>query len=222
MMNDYQLQEDVSISIAGIELTGNLSLPQNTRGMVVFAHGSGSSSRHSPRNQFVARALQETGLGTLLFDLLTEEEEKDNAKKFEISLLTDRLVGVTQWLQNNPQTANLNIGYFGASTGAAAALEAAAVLGVSINAVVSRGGRPDLAAHALPLIKAPTLLLVGGFDYEIITLNEQAFSLLTCEKELKIVEDATHLFDEPGKLEEVAVHADNWFHEHLNTIRLPE
>ena len=220
-MNDYQLQEDVSISIAGIELTGNLSLPQNTRGMVVFAHGSGSS-RHSPRNQFVARALQETGLGTLLFDLLTEEEEKDNAKKFEISLLTDRLVGVTQWLQNNPQTANLNIGYFGASTGAAAALEAAAVLGVSINAVVSRGGRPDLAAHALPLIKAPTLLLVGGFDYEIITLNEQAFSLLTCEKELKIVEDATHLFDEPGKLEEVAVHADNWFHEHLNTIRLPE
>ena len=221
MMNDYQLQEDVSISIAGIELTGSLSLPQNTRGMVVFAHGSGSS-RHSPRNQFVARALQETGLGTLLFDLLTEEEEKDNAKKFEISLLTDRLVGVTQWLQNNPQTANLNIGYFGASTGAAAALEAAAVLGVSINAVVSRGGRPDLAAHALPLIKAPTLLLVGGFDYEIITLNEQAFSLLTCEKELKIVEDATHLFDEPGKLEEVAVHADNWFHEHLNTIRLPE
>ena len=220
-MNDYQLQEDVSISIAGIELTGSLSLPQNTRGMVVFAHGSGSS-RHSPRNQFVARALQETGLGTLLFDLLTEEEEKDNAKKFEISLLTDRLVGVTQWLQNNPQTANLNIGYFGASTGAAAALEAAAVLGVSINAVVSRGGRPDLAAHALPLIKAPTLLLVGGFDYEIITLNEQAFSLLTCEKELKIVEDATHLFDEPGKLEEVAVHADNWFHEHLNTIRLPE
>ena len=220
-MNDYQLQEDVNISIAGIELTGNLSLPQNTRGMVVFAHGSGSS-RHSPRNQFVARALQETGLGTLLFDLLTEEEEKDNAKKFEISLLTDRLVGVTQWLQNNPQTANLNIGYFGASTGAAAALEAAAVLGVSINAVVSRGGRPDLAAHALPLIKAPTLLLVGGFDYEIITLNEQAFSLLTCEKELKIVEDATHLFDEPGKLEEVAVHADNWFHEHLNTIRLPE
>lgn len=221
MMNDYQLQEDVNISIGEIHLTGNLSLPQNTRGMVVFAHGSGSS-RHSSRNQFVATALHETGLGTLLFDLLTPEEEKDNAKKFEISLLTDRLVRVTQWLQSNPHTANLNIGYFGASTGAAAALEAAAVLGVSINAVVSRGGRPDLAAHALPLIKAPTLLLVGGFDYEVISLNEQAYSLLTCEKELKIVEDASHLFDEPGKLEEVAMHADNWFHEHLNTIRLPE
>lgn len=221
MMIEYQFQEDVTISVDEIELTGNLSIPQQTRGIVVFAHGSGSS-RHSSRNQFVANAIHETGFATLLFDLLTEQEEKDNSKKFEIALLRDRLIGVSEWLQTDSRTTDLNLGYFGASTGAAATLEAAAVLGDKVKAIVSRGGRPDLAAHVLPLVKAPTLLLVGGFDYEVITLNEQAFSLLTCQKELIIVEDATHLFDEPGKLEEVAIHADQWFHQHLNTIRLPE
>lgn len=219
-MIDYQFDEDVTISVDEIELTGRLSIPQQARGVVVFAHGSGSS-RHSPRNQFVAQALQDTGFATLLFDLLTEKEALDNAKKFEIDLLKDRLIKVSEWFQADPKTTDLNMGYFGASTGAAAALEAAAVLGDTVKAVVCRGGRPDLAAHVVPLVKAPTLLLVGGFDHEVITLNEQAFSLLTCEKELIIVEEATHLFDEPGKLEEVAVHADNWFHEHLSTIRLP-
>ncbi|OLE03574.1 MAG: hydrolase, partial [Ktedonobacter sp. 13_1_20CM_4_53_11] len=184
-----------------ITLEGNLSLPENPRGVVLFAHGSGSS-RHSPRNQFVAQVLHETGFATLLIDLLTmQEEEQDRYTgrfRFDIDLLSRRVVGATDWLTANPTTANLSIGYFGASTGAAAALVAAAERPVAVGAVVSRGGRPDLASSYLPAVQAPTLLLVGSKDTQVIELNRRAFSLLRCEKQLEIIPGASHLFEEPG------------------------
>jgi putative phosphoribosyl transferase len=194
-----------------ISLEGMLELPDNSAGIVLFAHGSGSS-RLSPRNNYVARVLREASLGTLLIDLLTQHEDTDYATRFDIPLLTRRLLAATRWLQSEPATLPLAIGYFGASTGAAAALQAAAEEGRKIAAVVSRGGRPDLAGEAaLSGVTSPTLLIVGGFDDVVIGLNREAYRFLRCEKELIIVPGATHLFEEAGTLEQVAKYAAAWF-----------
>ena len=189
---------------------GNLALVEGSSGIVIFTHGSGSS-RFSERNNFVARELQKDGFATLLFDLLTEEEDQTYENRFDIPLLTERLVEVTRWVWKEPNTKQLAVGYFGASTGSASALIAAAELGGDIKAVVSRGGRPDLAVDYLPKVKSPTLLIVGGDDTEVIELNQQAYDRLTCEKKYEIVPGATHLFEEPGALEEVARLAGEWF-----------
>ena len=190
-------------------------LPPAASGVVLFAHGSGSS-RFSPRNTFVANVLQQQGIGTLLFDLLTRAEDQDYTMRFDIDLLTRRLLAATAWLQADPKTKSLRTGYFGASTGAAAALQAAAEMGNNIAAVVSRGGRPDLAGEvALSQVIAPTLLIVGSADYGVIELNEQAYALMNCEKKLMLVPGATHLFEEPGTLEQAAQHAANWFSKYL-------
>lgn len=206
---------EIVIPINSIILKGNLIIPQGAKGIVVFAHGSGSS-RHSSRNQYVAHELQKEGLGTLLFDLLTADEEKIDMVtlhlRFDIELLANRLIDVTTWLLNNPDTKELNLGYFGASTGAAAALMAAKEHSDVVKAVVSRGGRPDLADKALPDVKAPTLLIVGGKDFQVIEMNQWALERLTLkEKQMEIVPGATHLFEEPGTLEEVAYLAGEWF-----------
>ena len=193
-----------------MRLQGDLALPPRPRAMVVFVHGSGSS-RRSSRNRAVAAALQEAGFATLLFDLLSVEEDRDYANRFDIGRLTRRLLAVTQWLRADPAIAALPLGYFGASTGAAAALNAAADLGPQVAAVVSRGGRPDLALENLPRVRAPTLLIVGGADHEVLQLNQRAYAALRCDKELAIVPGATHLFEEPGALEEVARLASAWF-----------
>ena len=199
-------------------LEGELKIPAGSKGVVLFAHGSGSS-RHSPRNQFVARVIRESGNGTLLFDLLTREEEIEDdvtaRLRFDIGLLARRLVEATRWLATQPETQQYGMGYFGSSTGGGAALVAAAELGKQIDAVVSRGGRPDLAGNALPRVLSPTLLIVGEYDEVVIRLNEEALAELRCEKELKIVPRATHLFEEPGTLEEVARLAADWFQRHL-------
>lgn len=205
----------VQIPVDRLALEGVLDLPGDATGVVLFAHGSGSS-RHSPRNNYVARQLRASRLGTLLLDLLTPDEDSDYRTRFDIPLLTDRLLAATGWIQDEKSTANLPAGYFGASTGAAAALQAAAVMGEGIGAVVSRGGRPDLAgARALSLVTAPTLLLVGGFDDVVLDLNRDAFAVLRCTKELVVVPGATHLFEEEGTLEQVARHAAAWFSRHL-------
>ena len=208
---------DVQIRSGAAMLQGDLIIPAGAQGVVLFAHGSGSS-RHSPRNQFVARTIREAGVGTLLFDLLTPEEEAIDARtghlRFDIGLLAGRLIDATYWLKGDLEY--LQVGYFGASTGGGAALVAAAELGEGVGAVVSRGGRPDLAGDALPLVKAPTLLIVGGLDYPVIEMNRKAYARLRCEKELKIVPGATHLFEEPGTLEEVARLAADWFQRHLD------
>ncbi len=208
----------VRIPAGDVTLEGNLHLTPNAGGIVVFAHGSGSS-RHSPRNRFVARHLQEVGLATLLFDLLTSDEEfaerATGHLRFDIKMLAGRLAQVTDWLQQQPQTRALKIGYFGASTGAAAALVAAAEHPRGVSAIVSRGGRPDLAGSALARVKAPTLLLVGGEDAVVIDLNQKAFEQLQVEKNLQIIPGATHLFEEPGALEEVADLARQWFEHYL-------
>ncbi|HCU23523.1 MAG TPA: hydrolase [Deltaproteobacteria bacterium] len=198
----------------GIALEGELLLPSQAKSVVLFAHGSGSS-RHSPRNQYVAGVLQSAGIGTLLFDLLTLEEDTAYETRFNIKLLTRRLAAATAWLRQRPETEALALGYFGASTGAAAALWAAAELGRQIGAVVSRGGRPDMAMHALPEVSAPTLLIVGGRDEAVIQWNQEAYEHLRCVKELRIVPGATHLFEEPGTLEKVAELAKDWFQNHL-------
>ena len=199
-------------------LSGNLTIPENAAVLVLFAHGSGSS-RHSPRNQFVARTLNRSGLGTLLFDLLTPEEEAldlyTREHRFNIGLLAERLVQATNWATQQEQTRDLRIGYFGSSTGGAAALVAAAQLSQGIGAVVSRGGRPDLAGDALPKVHAPTLLIVGGNDDIVIELNEMARDQMRCEAKLVIVPGATHLFEEQGALEQVAKFASDWFVLHL-------
>jgi putative phosphoribosyl transferase len=204
----------MSISVGNITLKGTLSLPKDAKGIVIFAHGSGSS-RHSPRNRHVAEVLNAKGLATLLFDLLTREEElidrRTSELRFDISLLAERLIDVTQWVSQNSGTMGLAIGYFGASTGAAAAFLAAARIPNQIAAVVSRGGRPDLAAEALGSVRASTLLIVGGLDELVITLNRQALGMLKCpNKQLIIVPGATHLFEEPGTLEQVAKVAAKW------------
>jgi pimeloyl-ACP methyl ester carboxylesterase len=206
------------VTAGSLVLNGELNVPANATGVVLFAHGSGSS-RHSPRNKYVARVISDAGVGTLLFDLLTRDEEViDNYTRefrFNIDLLARRLVAATDWLAGENETKNLRPGYFGSSTGGAAALVAAAELGARVGAVVSRGGRPDLAGDALPQVEAPTLLIVGGFDGPVIRMNQDAYAQLRCVKELEIIPGATHLFEEPGKLEEVASLAAKWFLKHL-------
>jgi dienelactone hydrolase len=199
-------------------LNGDLNIPDHSIGVVLFAHGSGSS-RFSPRNRFVAAQLQEAAMATLLLDLLTEEEEREDEitarLRFDITLLAERLIAATQWTTQRQETAPLPIGYFGASTGGGAALVAAAARPDAIAAVVSRGGRPDLAGDALPSVQAPTLLIVGGHDAPVIEMNRQAMARLRCETELRIVPGATHLFEEPGALDEVARLAQQWFSRHF-------
>ena len=211
---------DVEIPIGGRTLEGELIVPPKAKGIVVFAHGSGSS-RFSPRNQFVAKTIRDSGNGTLLFDLLTHEEEAEDEFtgefRFNIPMLADRLVSTARWLHEQPGLEAFGIGFFGSSTGGGAALVAAADLGAKIDAVVSRGGRPDLADEALPRVMSPTLLLVGGLDHEVIALNQQALARLRCPKELKIIPGATHLFEEPGALEKVAIAAAAWFQKHLRS-----
>jgi len=211
--------KDVHIRSGAVQLQGDLNISAGARGVVLFAHGSGSS-RHSPRNQFVARTIREAGVGTLLFDLLTAEEEAVDIHtrhlRFDIGLLADRLIDATDWIKG--EFDYLSVGYFGSSTGGGAALVAAAEVGDRVGAVVSRGGRPDLAGDALPKVKSPTLLIVGGLDYQVIEMNEAAFARMRCEKELKIVPGATHLFEEPGTLEEVARLAADWFGRHLHSV----
>lgn len=208
----------VLIPVDRVTLAGELTIPPAAPGLVLFAHGSGSS-RHSPRNQSVARVIQESGLGTLLFDLLTSEEEVEDDReghlRFNIELLARRLVATTRWVARHTDTRHLGIGYFGASTGGAAALVAAAELGLGVDAVVSRGGRPDLAGIALGRVTAPTLLIVGERDEVVLKLNEEACEQLRCPKELIVVPRATHLFEERGALERVAALAADWFHQHL-------
>jgi len=209
---------EVQIPAGRAVLSCNLTIFENAIALVLFAHGSGSS-RHSPRNQFVARTINRAGLGTLLFDLLTPEEEAldihTREHRFNISLLAERLVHATNWAWQQAQTRDLRIGYFGSSTGGAAALVAAAELPQDVGAVVSRGGRPDLAGDALPKVQAPTLLIVGGNDDTVIELNEMARNQMCCEVKLEIIPGATHLFEEPGALEQVARLASDWFSLHL-------
>ena len=209
----------VQVPIAGAALDGDLVVPDNPRGIVLFAHGSGSS-RHSPRNRYVAQVLQQAGLATLLMDLLTPDEEaidvRTAALRFDIDLLAHRLIQATDWLIEQPQTGDLPIGYFGASTGAAAALVAAAERPNAVTAIVSRGGRPDLAGAALRRVTAATLLIVGGHDPLVLQLNRKAFAELAGEKKLEIIPGATHLFEEPGALESVAQLARDWFVQHLS------
>ena len=215
------LHASVKIPVGYVELEGDLDLPPDAPGVVIFAHGSGSS-RHSRRNQYVAEVIRATGVGTLLFDLLTQVEEQEDditrGLRFDIDLLARRLIGATRWLESHPETRGLKMGYFGSSTGGAAALMAAAELGDRIAVVVSRGGRPDLAGNALHRVRSPTLLIVGGLDEAVIALNEEAFEKLGCEKSFRIVPGATHLFEEPGKLEQVAQLSAHWFSSHLGAF----
>lgn len=219
-MEQKVLQKEYYIKVVAGEVTleGSLSIPDQAKGLVAFAHGSGSS-RHSPRNRYVAQVLRNAGLATLLFDLLTMEEETEDLRtaelRFNINLLAQRLVGATDWLKQNKSTSGLRLGYFGASTGAAAALIAAVERADVVGAVVSRGGRPDLAAPILHLVQAPTLLIVGGNDFPVINMNRAALARLHGEKKLVIIPDATHLFEEAGALEQVAEHAKDWFVKHL-------
>lgn len=206
--------ENVTIRSGRVRLDGILGMPEAPLGVVLFAHGSGSG-RFSPRNNFVARQLQDGSLATLLIDLLDPMESEDRHKVFDIDLLADRLLLAKAWLAHDPRTAHLRIGYFGASTGAGAALQAAACDPAMIAAVVSRGGRPDLAEPYLSKVTAPTLLIVGGDDEPVIDMNREAYALLRCEKEFVIVPGATHLFEEPGTLEQVADQARQWFQRHL-------
>jgi pimeloyl-ACP methyl ester carboxylesterase len=207
------VNEEIRVYGEGFVLPGELEIPQGSSSLVLFSHGSGSS-RLSSRNQLVAQHLRDHGIGTFLFDLLAAREDNVQAR-FDISLLTERLSFVTGWILKQRYTKDLNIGYFGASTGAASALKAAAKMGQQIKAVVSRGGRPDLAMPIIAKVKAATLLLVGGLDTNVLELNRQAFERLRGPKELKVIDDAGHLFEEPGKLEEVADEASNWFSRYL-------
>ena len=213
--------KEIFIPLKEVKLEGELNLPPDASSLVLFAHGSGSS-RHSPRNQFVARAMRRGKTGTLLFDLLTAEEEQAEAYtrhlRFNIPLLAERLIAVTRWALDSITTRDLSVGYFGSSTGAAAALVAAAELRDVIGAVASRSGRPDLAGDSLSHVSAPTLLIVGGNDRPVITLNEEAYYLLHCERALRIVPGASHLFEEEGTLEKVANMAAEWFDGHLHPL----
>jgi putative phosphoribosyl transferase len=209
---------EICLSTGRSTLNGNLTVVDQASALVLFAHGSGSS-RHSPRNQFVARTLNDTGLATLLFDLLTPEEELVDMRtaelRFDIDFLAERLVHATTWAKQQQQTRDLRIGYFGSSTGGGAALVAAAQLPNDVGAVVARGGRPDLAGAALPKVQAPTLLIVGGQDEIVIDLNEQARNQMRCKAKVEIIPGATHLFEEPGALEQVAELASDWFINHI-------
>jgi putative phosphoribosyl transferase len=215
-VSSAQYREMVRIPCGDVTLEGDLAISPKAPGLVLFVHGSGSS-RHSPRNQFVADVIRKTGIGTLLFDLLTTDEEVEDSVtsrlRFDIAMLADRLIAVTRWV--NRHMPQYRIGYFGSSTGGGAALVGAAELGNLISAIVSRGGRPDLAGEALPKVLAPTLLIVGEYDDVVIRLNEGAFAELKCQKGLSIVPRATHLFEEPGALKEVAQLAAEWFQRHI-------
>jgi len=213
---EQRVERLVTVDAGAVRLDAILSIPERAKGIVLFAHGSGSG-RLSPRNQYVARMLVGANLATLLLDLLTEAEAADRAKVFDIALLAERLRLAARWAAAEPTTAGLPIGYFGASTGAAAAL-VAATDDRRVGAIVSRGGRPDLAGDALEHVSAPTLLIVGGWDQAVIPLNEAALRRLRCEKALIVVPGATHLFEEPGKLDEVAGHAVDWFSRHLSGV----
>lgn len=215
-------QRSVSVDAGPVTLQGDLNLPESARAVVLFAHGSGSG-RFSPRNRYVAELLNQAGLATLLVDLLTTEEEAIDMRtahlRFDIGLLADRLIGATRWLKREPATRDLHIGYFGASTGAGAALVAAAELPDAIGAIVSRGGRPDLAGDALPRVSAPTLLIVGGNDPEVLELNRLALAQMRCERQLVVIPRATHLFEEPGTLNEAARLARDWFLRYLDPAK---
>ena len=207
--------QEVMIRLQRIDLPGNLVIPERAKGIILFSHGSGSS-RLSPRNNYVAKQLNKHRFATLLFDLLSKNEDLIYQKRFDIELLTQRLVEVTNWVANKEETKNLPLGYFGASTGAASALNAAGTLGKRISAVVSRGGRPDLAgSRELKMVKAPTLLIVGEMDREVINLNKMAYEHLGCEKSMVLIPEATHLFEEPGTLEKVTEISAEWFENHL-------
>jgi putative phosphoribosyl transferase len=213
---DFRFHNELEIPVRKTTLRGELVIPLKAEAIVIFSHGSGSS-RFSSRNQMVAKYLHQKNFGTLLFDLLTEEEDRQYHNRFDIELLTKRLAGATEWLGTFPAAKDCRIGYFGASTGAASALKAAAVL-PQINAVVSRGGRPDLAMKDLHNVEAPTLLIVGSLDYDVLQLNKEAYIQLGCEKKLEVVEGATHLFEESGKMEIVSELAGNWFEKYLEPI----
>lgn len=212
------LSKIIEIKVDKDHIEGELVIPESATGLVLFAHGSGSS-RFSPRNNYVAKTLQKENIATLLIDLLAKNEDLSYDRRFDIQLLSERLIEVTNWLKENNDTRNLKIGYFGASTGSAAAINAAAIKKDEIAAVVSRGGRVDLAGEdALSEIKAPTLLLVGELDEFVIEVNELAYKKINCKKELSIISNASHLFEEPGALEEVAMHAANWFVKHFKAL----
>lgn len=218
MEEQAAISREIWVSLDSIMLHGELCIPDRAEGLVLFAYESGSS-RYSPPNQYLAKVIRELGIGTLLFDLLTHEEEKIDLQtrhlRFDIGLLARRLVGATKWVKRQKETAPLRIGYFGASTGGGAALVAAAEMGNGISAVVSRSRRPDMAGEALSRVVSPTLLIVGGLDDLVIRLNEEALGKLRCVREMRIVPSATHLFEEPGKLEEVARLGADWFRKYL-------
>lgn len=215
---DFRFNNEVNIPVGKVTLQGELIIPLNAESVIIFSHGSGSS-RFSARNRMVAAWLHEHNAGTLLFDLLTAEEDSSYQNRFNINLLTDRLCAVTKWVEKQPAVKNCGIGLFGASTGAASALKAAVRL-PQVDAVVSRGGRTDLAGEDLHKVKAPTLFIVGSLDYEVLRLNEESYAQLTCDKKLEIVEGATHLFEETGKMEMVADLAANWFEKYLHTVNV--
>lgn len=217
-MKKQIVQQEIKIPIGELEIDGILNIPPDSIGIVLFAHGSGSS-RFSPRNQYVAKVLQDENVATLLMDLFTSKEELEDLSnrelRFNIPFLAERLLRTTEWIESYEETHSLSCGYFGASTGAAAALMAAAEYGEKIKAVVSRGGRPDLAGPALPRVLSPTLLIVGGADHGVIELNEQAYAMLSCKKKMEVIPNATHLFEEQGALEDVARLAKIWFTSHF-------
>ncbi len=213
---NYRFNKEVSIAVDNVTVYGELIIPMNADAIIIFSHGSGSS-RFSTRNQMVAKYLQNNNFGTLLFDLLTEEEDQIYQNRFDIDLLTKRLAGATEWLEEFPAAKECRIGYFGASTGAASALKAAASL-PQIGAVVSRGGRPDLAMEKLAEVKTPTLLIVGSLDTFVTELNKKAYDLLQGEKHLELVDGATHLFEEPGTMENVCELANTWFEKYLQPV----
>lgn len=208
------INKEIAINLNKIKLLGSLNLIKNSQSLVIFAHGSGSS-RLSPRNIYVADILNKAGISTLLFDLLTQEEDQIYENRFNIELITERLLKTTQWILKKMENKKISVGYFGASTGAAAALSAATKLSKTIKAIVSRGGRPDMALKSISNVTAPTLLIVGGRDIEVIKLNKLAYDKLTCIKKLEIIPDATHLFEETGALEQVAKTAVKWFQKYL-------
>lgn len=219
-MTNQELAKPVRFDVEpGIQLYGDLHIPSSCKGLVVFSHGSGSS-RHSPRNRKVASELQQHGMGTFLFDLLTEAEDQTYANRFNIALLTERLVAALKWLHQNPLTKDLPLAIFGASTGAASALMAAAKR-EEVVAVVSRGGRPDLAMEVLPQVKAAVLIIVGGLDTQVLELNESAYARLTTEKKMVVISGASHLFEEEGKLEAMALVARNWLEEQFEKAAQP-
>jgi len=213
-MSAYQFKNIIKIPFNSVELEGELSIPKNSESLVIFSHGSGSS-RFSPRNNFVAKIFNEHGISTYLVDLLTKKEDEVYANRFNIDLLTERLIHVTKHLADLKETSKLRIGYFGASTGAASAMKAASLLPKIIHAIVSRGGRPDLALSDLKNVEAPTLLIVGSLDYEVIKLNQLAYHQMQCTKNLEIIKGATHLFEESGALQEVANISKDWFSTHF-------